>query len=127
MSDEQQSDPFDRVKLGIEVPGNELFDALRDSEYMEDRGYDTLYESVYTGEETEQKDVDGVEFEKAVESGEIEGYGLCFTHEEEPFYLHLRNGAGKESEIRYLIALGDEETIEEDLTELVHEIEDSLG
>jgi len=115
------------VSIGLEVLCADVFELMKNSEYMRSKGYEVGgYDTKFAQEEF--KDViKGIEITRH-KKGDIIGYTLHYKHEKDWSYVHIRGLDKKEiSEFTYLITLGDEEKIVEDLVGLAKEIQDKLG
>ncbi|MDA2922855.1 hypothetical protein MYX07_06355 [Patescibacteria group bacterium AH-259-L07] len=104
------------VDLGKAVDAKDLFDALVNSDYMKNRGYGILYAHPYYDENQTQIKKGGVTIAKGTK-GKINRYGLCYEHENELLYVHIRIEIGTTTEFSYNITMGDEKIIEADLVE----------
>ncbi len=115
---------WDKIKLETAINADALFEKLQKSEYMKARGYTILYATTHYELTTKKEMVNGVEVEKVIDSDKVSDYRLCYNHDKEMSYIHIRGlEASKEvSEFTFLIALGNTEIIYKDLANLANEI-----
>jgi hypothetical protein len=119
---------YDKIKLGMSIVGDALFEKLKTSEYMKSRGYKILYASTHYEPETNTKIVQGVEVEEIVDGKPIE-YRLCYEHPKKLYYVHIHciKPSQEASELNYFIACGNQSAILEDLINLTKEIRGELS
>lgn len=118
---------MDKIKLEMKLNGTDIFEAMKNSEYMEKRGYEILYAKPLYEEIKAKKTVKGVKLEK-IKKGKLIEHRLCYSHPNELIYLHIFHLKPKRiSEFSYLIALGDENKADIDLANLVKEVKKKLS
>ena len=124
-----KEDPMNEIEIGKKIDAKDLFDAIKNSGYMTERGYKILYARKFHERKTEKTKTSGVEIKKSVESNKIIGYGFCFHADAKELkgikYVHLRINSGVVSAFSYTITMGNENEIEEDLVNLANLLKSS--
>lgn len=95
------------MDLGTNVQASDLFDAMKQSPVMKQKGYELLYDTAYT-----------------VHHGEMDGYGLCYLDETNcKTYIHVRiHGHGTVSSFEYHTTLDANKTADNDMNDLLKEL-----
>lgn len=116
------------VDLGKTVDAKDLYDTMQKSVYMNNRKYEILYANAYYGTKEEFEIKDGIKHKKTVpDKNKIEGYGICFSHDDESIYTHIRiSGDSQVDEFSYGITMGNQKIAEKDILELAKEIKNIL-
>lgn len=111
------------IYLDAEVDSETFYEALKDADHWKDRGYEvTNTHTIYEDAEKTTKEVDGVEME-VDEPGPVDHYHAQFAElEEEGLWVHVDVPADTTDEIAYMITMGEQDTIQEDLAAAVNEV-----
>jgi len=96
-----------KIDLGFTVQTTDLFDAMKQSPVMKQKGYDLLYDNTYT-----------------VQQGGVDGYGLCYVDDTNcKTYIHVRiDGYGTVSSFEYSTTLDVNKTADNDMNDLLQEL-----
>lgn len=115
---------MEKINLAREVEGQVLFENFKSSNYMKSEGYEILYARLYYDKKTNVIKIgDKAEIE-IKEDNNIVGYGICYSHDGENRYLHIRISVvnGKTSSLGYFITFGDKGKILKNLEMLINEV-----
>ena len=96
-----------KMIFGTNVPAKTLFDAIKQSLVMKQKGYNLLYNNTLT----EQKNT-------------VDGYGLCYVDDTDcNTYIHVRiYGYGLVSSFEYSTALDKDNVADNDMNDLLQEL-----
>ena len=115
-----------KIGFGKKIEAEAVFEMLKNSEHMRQKGYGILYATPYYGKKSHTQVKGGITLEKySDDKNVLLAYGLCYAHEDELIYIHIRLAPGKINEFTYMIACGDREQAETNLVELAKEIKNA--